>query len=492
MVGALDVLAHPGVDLVVALHPEPGLDFVAPEGGQRVLLQDFAGQADRLAPVADIARIGEVVEQDRRRVLSHRRADRDPPPAARLVRADVDLKTMPVEGRAPVIAHSRGQKVVLDVRPLHPLVRADKGAGLEVVGRAEPGLGQHPPRPDPRLAERVQPPVQRNRLGAAVLEVDLQMILQIGTNPGQVHHRHHTGFLEHSRRADARALQQRRRTDRAGRKNDFPPGHDLRGLAPAGDLDPDCTGAVEQDTLRQHPGNDLQVRALARRCEEGIGRRLPSPAGDVHLHRAEALLLVAIIVLGHRVAGLLTGGDKGIIERVQQPVIAIANADFATPAAIAVLPKTRALEALVVGQQAGVVPALRAGLFPLVQIARTAANEGHAVDARRTAEHLAAWAVHDPAVQPRLGVGPVAPVELVLGHGDGQRRRHLHENRPVAAAELQHGDPDIRVFGQPGCHDGAGGTAAHDYIVKFGRSRCWSGARGGQNGLVNLVWSADS
>ena len=492
MICAFDILAHPGVDLVVALHPEPGLDFIAPEGCQSILLQDFPGQADRLTPVADVAWIGEVIEQDRGRILRQWRADGDPPPAARLIRADVDLKAVSVKGRAPVIAHGRGQKVVLDVRPLHSLVRADKGAGLEVIGRAEAGLGQHPPRPYPRLAERVQPPVERDRLGAAVLEVYFQMVLQIGAHPGQVHYRHNARFLQQCRRADARALQQRRRADGAGRQNNLTAGHDLRGLAPTGNLHPDRAGAVEQDPLRQHPGDDLQVGPLARWREEGVCRRLAPPTGDVHLHGAKALLLITVIVLGNRVAGLLTGGDKGIIEGVQQPVVTVADTDLPTPAAVAVLAEARAFEPLVVRQQAGVVPALCASLFPLVQIARTAANESHAIDARRTTEHLATRAVHHPASQPRLGVGPIAPVELVLGHGDRQRRGHLHENRPVAAAELQQSDPDIRVLGQPGCNDGAGRAAAHDHVVKFGRCRCWRGVCGGQNGLVNLVWSAVS
>ena len=68
-----------------------------------------------------------------------------------------------------------------------------------MIGRPQPGFEKEPARPDHELAEQVQLSIQGDRLLAAKLEINFQMILQITPDTGQVVDNIHTGLFQHIR-----------------------------------------------------------------------------------------------------------------------------------------------------------------------------------------------------------------------------------------------------------------------------------------------------
>jgi hypothetical protein len=76
--------------------------------------------------------------------------------------------------------------VILQVRVAHIVIAANEGAGLEVIGGAKAFAEQQPLQPDAQLIPWPGGAVEGDGLRAGVLDVDLQVILQITTDPRQV------------------------------------------------------------------------------------------------------------------------------------------------------------------------------------------------------------------------------------------------------------------------------------------------------------------
>src|SRR5919109_5585026 len=108
--------------------------------------------------------------------------------------------------------------MILDVRPFLPGPGADEGTGLEMIGRPKAASEQHPTRADQALADQTKLAVEGDWLRAAVLEIDLEVVLQVLADAGQVVHGPDASRLERCGRADPRQLQQHRRADRARRQ----------------------------------------------------------------------------------------------------------------------------------------------------------------------------------------------------------------------------------------------------------------------------------
>ena len=223
------------------------------------------------------------------------------------------------------------------------------------------------------------------------------MVLEVFADAGQIMQHRTAGRLQHRRRADAGALQEMRRADRAGRDQHLSgrlgdmPGAALLVFHAHGAL------ALEEDAPGHRMGDDDKVRPSHSRLEVGVGGRPAHAVLDGHVHGAEAFLHVAVRVVGGDVAGFAAGIDEGAVERVLHLVAGIGGerAGVATIGIAAVLPVLGTLE---VGQAVGVTPAARTEFGPLVEIASMAAHVDQAVDRGGAAEHLAARAVHAPAV----------------------------------------------------------------------------------------------
>src|SRR5690606_33512212 len=125
------------------------------------------------------------------------------------------------------------------------------------------------------------------------------------------------------------------------------------------DLDRDSTMILDHNPSGQTPDN-AQVFATARRVEIGIRRRpAPAPMNGL-LHRAEAFLLMAIIVGGDRKARLAASFDEGGEQRIVAPAaLDMERTVGAAPAGFAL---GGVLHADEVGQHVGMGPAAGAEL----------------------------------------------------------------------------------------------------------------------------------
>ena len=67
MIGAFGVLADEGVEFVVGLDRRARLDFLAPIGVECGLAENLARDADAVAEIDPVLRVGHVAEADARR-----------------------------------------------------------------------------------------------------------------------------------------------------------------------------------------------------------------------------------------------------------------------------------------------------------------------------------------------------------------------------------------------------------------------------------------
>ncbi len=70
------------------------------------------------------------------------------------------------------------------VRVVDLVVGPDEAAALEMIGGCRPLPGQDPLQTDERLSPFLEIGLHRDRFGAGVLDVDLEVVLQIGAHPG--------------------------------------------------------------------------------------------------------------------------------------------------------------------------------------------------------------------------------------------------------------------------------------------------------------------
>ena len=162
---------------------------------------------------------------------------------------------------------------------------------------------------------------------------------------------------------------------------------------------------------------------------------------DVAVERREALLAVAVDVLGQRVAGLLDALEERGEERVRRRAALQDQGAVVAAPRIVGRGRERGLHPLEVRQAVGVVPGRHARIGgPALVVERVAALEDLAVDAAAPAEDLAPGVVDPPAVHERLGLRLVLPVVEPASDREGERRRHVDErvDAPVGAAGLEH------------------------------------------------------
>ncbi len=187
---------------------------------------------------------------------------------------------------------------------------------------------------------------------------------------------------------------------------------------------------------------------------------------NVPVKCVEALLSVAVHVVGQGVAGLLDRLEEGTEQRTGRG--ATLKDQRAVAAAPVVLPCQAGLHAPEVGKAVCIVPGLTArGSRPAVVVHRVPPLEDHPVDARGTTENPAAGVVDPAATHLWFRLRLVLPVVEPVANAEREGSRHVDEHIPpvVGTTGLDHQHP-VRGVGTETAGQGtAGRTPADDYKI---------------------------
>ena len=232
-------------------------------------------------------------------------------------------------------------------------------------------------------------------------------------------------------------------------------------------LDADRAGALEAHLGGVGEGLDREVGAPHHRVQVGPRRRHPHAVDDVAVEAPEALLPVAVDVVGQGVARLLRRLEEGAEERVGgRAPLQPQRSRPPAPGVRADLPvgHDQRLHPLEVGQAVGVVPRLHPRVRgPPLVVHRVAALEDHPVDRGRPPEHLAAGVVDPTASHRRLRLRLVPPVVERVADREGQRARGMDQRvEPVRAPRLQHQHRGRAVGREPVGEGAPGRASTHD------------------------------
>ena len=185
----------------------------------------------------------------------------------------------------------------------------------------------------------------------------------------------------------------------------------------------------------------------------------------VRVETTEAVLLVAVDVIGPWKACLLAGADERGIQRTQRLLHPDRDRTIAT--AIGIFATLAAFEPFVVGQHLRVSPTARAFLRPTLVVERVAAQKDGAVDRGGTAEGLAARLVNATVVEVALRGGGEMPVERAVRFVV-RTHRPRHTNRPmqIRPTRFQQQHP-VTGRGKPMGDDAASRAGADDDVVEL-------------------------
>eukprot|EP00968_Pinguiococcus_pyrenoidosus_P014469 scaffold1307_cov200-Pinguiococcus_pyrenoidosus.AAC.158 len=238
---------------------------------------------------------------------------------------------------------------------------------------------------------------------------------------------------------------------------------DLAGVHPGefhadglGVLEEHSRGAALRDHLEVLPAQDgLEVRRVRRDAASILG-------GHAEASVALLRLLPVVEVVVGVVAQLLAGVQEGLADGAL--VAGVLHRDGPLLAVEVTGRPVEVLVLLVVLQEALPAPLAAAGLFPGLEVLRSAPVVQHGVGVAGAAEGLAP-AQEDAAIaSSSLALRAEGPVEARVEQlGERGRRCHLHSRGH--GARLQHEDPLALISRQAVGQHAAGGAAADDDVV---------------------------
>ena len=457
----------------------PRLDLAVDRTGELVCVHDLADDLDAAHQRVAVRLRVEVARVDDRRLVGIRGAQ------AHLAAAlGVDQRGLHRDRRAQ-IDHRPPWRVLVGRG-----IRPGQAVDLE-VGAALAGVGLHE-------AENLEHALAEPRAAGGVLlhhaPEEVARGAAVAGLRGEEHQRHEevvVQVLPHRQvggdvdvqglqvlgGADAGGHQDLRRADDARRQDHLGAGVDHLRRAVLADLD--AGGLAVVDDHPAHVGADLDVEVVTlgeHRMDVRLGGARAHAVLQVHLAQAEAFLLRAVVVVG---LGDATdrSGDLAKDRRRRADIVLQGNLHRAGVAPVVGGGSGEGLHALEVGQHVVVAPAIAALRRPRVEVGPVAAHEDHAVDRAGATEDLAPG-VRDLAFEgSRVGLGVVAPVELLLDLRDGvDQRDHpglLAEGRPVRAPGLQQEDSAARIFGEATGDDAARRAASHHDVIVIRHQCSW-------------------
>ena len=223
--------------------------------------------------------------------------------------------------------------------------------------------------------------------------------------------------------------------------------------------------AVEQQSLGQRVGLDLQIGPALGRGQVGLGRAAAEAVADGELEVGDTLLAGAVVVRVLGNAGLLGRLDEGVHQL--HPGQRLGHVQGPAPAAIGVLAAGKALRLLEEGKNVLVGPADIAELAPMVVVERLAADIGEAVDRGAAAQHLAARPGDRAAVDAGLGLGLEAPADLGIVDRPVVADRQMDPEIAIGGPSLEEQDAHGWVFGKTGGDGASGRAGTYDDVVEL-------------------------
>ena len=269
------MVADEGVELVVRSAPSaPGLDLAPAHRARtppaRRSRASSRTQARKSRPVGLVVH---VVEADRRRRRRVARREPHRPARRRPHRPDMRLEAVPAHRRLAVVAHRERQEMKLDVGIFDPGPRAHEGRRSRTgsTRRARAGDSSHCA-PISALRQQVVVAIERDRLRARLLDVDLEMVLQVAADARAGRRRPRCRARPDARAgADPRQHQQLRRVDRGRRQDHLAPRRD--DLAPPPRAISTPVARPSRSTTRS--ARQRSTVHVEPRAAPGAGRRWP-------------------------------------------------------------------------------------------------------------------------------------------------------------------------------------------------------------------------
>lgn len=189
-------------------------------------------------------------------------------------------------------------------------------------------------------------------------------------------------------------------------KHHLAPRTDHFGRPLADDLHPRGATVFNHDFLSE---STYQRTALPFQgwLEIGVGGRPATAAPDRRVHRAEAFLLLAVVVVRRGITRLNPGLNEGFGQRVvARAARDVQRAASTAPAPVAAVSTgVPMLHPFEIGQHVGISPALRTAVGPAVIVLRVAAHINHAIDRTGPADHFSTGCRQTAIVEVRLWLG---------------------------------------------------------------------------------------
>src|SRR5712691_9825859 len=306
--------------------------------------------------------------------------------------------------------------------------------------------------------------VHRDRLGAAILHANLKVVLQLGPDRRHVGDDVYSERLEQRRRSEPGQLQELRRVERAAGDDDLRVGICNAGRIAAPVFDADGAASGKEDPARQRVRYDGEIGPAARLAQIADRGRAAAPTARGQLEITGAFLGGAVEIVVARKARLLRGRDESLAQRMR--FAHIGNRERPADPVQRILAARLVLGAAEIGQHILEAPAGIAELAPMIEVRRLAADVEQAVDRARPAQHFPTRLDDPPAVELRLGLRAVEPIDLGVGEQLAVAERDVDPDVAVVPARLQEENAMAAGGGQAIGENAAGGAGADDDIIE--------------------------
>ena len=356
--------------------------------------------------------------------------------------------------------------VILKIR--RRLIVVGKGEAARLAGR-----GRQRPLPKQRVFQTHQRPaipfarnlVERDGVAQAVGDAPLRMIVQVLPDAGQGVLKVDAALLQHGRRTHARALQQMRRADGAGGKNDFPAGDGGFDFVAGLIFNGGRAAAVKHNSAGLGARPNREVGAAEYRLDKSVRHGL-----------THALCLVDLIVAGAKIVApveIIDPRNAASRHRLKEILQRLPIADYflhrhlPVPAVIFVGERIVAFVPDKIGQDIRPAPAVATVRRPTIVIRRLTANINHAVDGGRASQNLSARIVNAAVASVLVLFQDITPIGFRIAHrvkiADGNFQPDIS---PAGAARFKQQNAGA-VAAQTVGEQATGGTAAHNNVIVF-------------------------